>query len=63
MKKLVKMTAVFLGWSSCVAQSGKCLQSQQGDDAVTPEVGQNQTPELPRSGLTSLQDLDHIYYL
>ncbi|SCY66482.1 hypothetical protein [Flavobacterium caeni] len=61
MKKMLKMTAVFLGWTSCVAQ-GKCLEQQQTDEA-TQDATLTQKPTDTRTGLALLQNIDDIFYL
>lgn len=61
MKKMFKMTAVLLGWSSCVAQASKCpLQENSSSPSLQPvDSEQSET----QNALARFQDLDKIYYL
>lgn len=63
MRKIFKTAAVFLGWSSCLAQASKCPTQQSIEAIPAPESEQTEKPNLDRSGLALFQNLDNIYYL
>lgn len=58
---MFKMTAVLLGWSSCVAQASKCPM-QQANDNQSLQSQESETPET-HNALAKFQDLDKMYYL
>lgn len=60
MKKMFKMTAVLLGWSSCVAQATKC--PLQENNSASPQPQDQEQNEM-QNALARFQDLDKIYYL
>ena len=59
MKKMFKMTAVLLGWSSCVAQASKCPMQENNDNLQPQESERAET----QNALARFQDLDKMYYL